>query len=85
MDQDFSIPIVSKLGDVNCDTVADLADSLYILQYDSGMRKSGTICPPAADALYLPACDVNKDTICDLADALLILQCDAGLKNSFCP
>jgi len=73
-------------GEVTCDGAINVVDSLFILQFDVGLRMGSDDCPPPSDALYLPACDVTTaDVDCNVVDALFILQCDVGVLNAFCP
>ena len=57
-------------GDVNCDGLRNVVDGLFVLQYDVGLRGGGNTCPPAAGALFAPACDVNSDASCNVLDGL---------------
>lgn len=77
--------IESASGDVNCDSVADAVDGMFILQYDVGMRAASDQCPPPANTLYINNCDVSDDGVCGSVDSLFILQCDVGIANAFCP
>ena len=77
--------IESASGDVNCDSVADAVDGMFILQYDVGMRAASDQCPPPTSTLYINNCDVSDDGVCGSVDSLFILQCDVGIANAFCP
>jgi hypothetical protein len=75
----------APLGDVSCDSDANVTDASWILQYDVGLRQAADSCPLAPDTILLDACDVNGDGACDVRDALWLLQCSVGLSNGFCP
>lgn len=73
-------------GDVNCDTLVNAIDAMFILQREVGLRPNdSTTCPPPADGLFLPACDVSEDGACNAIDALFVLQCEVGIPNALCP
>lgn len=84
LDRDLFRP-TAPLGDVSCDSEANVIDASWILQYDVGLRQAANSCPLAPDTILLDACDVNGDSACDVRDALWLLQCSVGLSNSFCP
>lgn len=75
----------APLGDVSCDSDANVTDASWILQYDVGLRQAADSCPLPPDTILLDACDVNGDGACDVRDALWLLQCSVGLSNGFCP
>jgi len=83
--QDGSVTIGQAVGDVSCDSLVNVVDGLYILQYDVGSRRAANSCPLASGTLLLDHCDVSKDNTCNSVDALFILQCDVGISNTFCP
>jgi len=87
--EDGSVSIGSDipLGDVNCDTLINAIDGLFILQRDIGLRPGLDTCPvdTPPSSMYLDACDVDSDSTCGAIDALFILQCDIGINNVLCP
>ena len=93
-DQDFSAlrdgaSLGQGSGDVNCDTVINIADALLILFYTVGSSNDTGPClldlgGPGAE-LSASAGDVNQDAATNIADALLVLQCAVGQTNTFCP
>jgi len=78
---------VGVKGDVNCDGFADVIDSLFISQFEVGVRTAVPSCPLTnrAQELVLASGDTNGDAFVDVIDALFISQCDAGVTNPFCP
>ena len=74
------------LGDVSCDSVADLGDALLVAQFSVGLRTESATCPLADPLTQIgPGGDVNDDGVIDVGDALMIAQCTVGLFNTFCP
>jgi len=81
-----------RSGDVNCDTVVNSVDALFILQYELGFRSASKKCTsqqnPAGRAvlpIYDTVCDVDDDKYCGSVDSLLIMQCDVRIPNILCP
>ena len=73
---------------MSCDGLVNVVDTLFILQYEVGMRVDSGGCPlppPPPDILNVAACDVSGDGECNVVDALFILQCEVGIPNTFCP
>jgi uncharacterized repeat protein (TIGR01451 family) len=71
-------------GDVNCDSLVDAVDALFVLQYVVGLRQSSDQCPPPLGPLYLQAANVNCDGQVDAVDALFILQYVVGIRPELC-
>jgi len=73
-------------GDVNCDGLLNVADSLVIAQYSAGLRTQSAACPLADAATEIgPGADVNNNGVINVADALLVAQCTVGVPNAACP
>ncbi len=74
-------------GDVNCDNVADVADALFLAQFEVGNRIDVDGCDafePVSD-IYAAGGDVDGDGSAGIIDAMLIAQCSVGNPNIFCP
>ena len=79
---------VDSDGDVNCDSLVNVVDALFVLQFEVGLRVDSGGCPlpsPPPDTLNVAVCDVTGDTDCNVVDALFILQCEVGIPNVLCP
>jgi len=83
----FSAPVIDRAGDINCDNETNIIDSLYIVQYDVGVRTSYPGCPlkDPATQINLTNADVNRDGTADVVDALIISQCEVGVPTVACP
>lgn len=80
-------PDVGVLGDVDCNGVFDVVDSLAIAQYNVGNRVDTGECPLGDPLVQLHADpgDMNGDAQTNVIDALLIVQCSVGIDNDYCP
>lgn len=75
-------------GDVNCDLVADVVDSLLITRYDVTILSDTGPCllnrGGANQEIATSAGDVNRDGVTDVVDALIISSCGVGGLLQWC-
>lgn len=79
-------PVRDAAANVNCDYERTEADVTALLEYVTGARTDGGLCPLSApdEQINASAGDINDDGMTDLTDALLIAQCNAGQVLSVC-
>ncbi|MEZ4728693.1 MAG: PQQ-dependent sugar dehydrogenase [Caldilineaceae bacterium] len=82
--QDGAVLFRCRTGDVNCDTLVNPTDALFMVQHERSQRPASDTIPPPRGFLYLAACDVNGDQLCNGEDARTILQCEIGVANALC-
>lgn len=79
-------PVRDAAANVDCDYERTDADAEQVLEFVTGKRADGGLCPlpSPANQINAAAGDINQDGVTDLTDALLIAQCNAGQVISVC-